>query len=65
VNQQSNDYFAPTVACNSNKCAPERAGVRHTHAGTPDSEQFMSGAPPDIQAGPEVRAPTVDPNGFW
>jgi hypothetical protein len=33
-----------------------RAEVRVTHAGAPDSEQCMSGAPPDIKAGPEVRS---------
>jgi hypothetical protein len=27
--------------------------------GTPDSLQGLSGAPPDSQAGPQVRAPTV------
>jgi hypothetical protein len=37
------------------KCAPARAG------GTPDSLQDLSGAPPDSQAGPQVRAPTVGP----
>jgi hypothetical protein len=37
-----------------------RAEVRVTHAGAPDSEQCMSGAPPDIKADPEVRTPTVN-----
>jgi hypothetical protein len=32
--------------------APARAVVRHAHAGAPDTLQLMSGAPPDIQAGP-------------
>jgi hypothetical protein len=59
VSQRSNDYFAPTVTCRSIKCAPERAEVRHARAGTPDTLQCMSGVPPDIQAGPEDRAPTV------
>jgi hypothetical protein len=59
VNQQSNGYFAPTVTCRSIKCAPERAEVRHARSGAPDTLQCMSGVPPDIQAGPEVRAPTV------
>jgi hypothetical protein len=40
-------------------CAPARAEGRHAHAGAPDTLQCMSGAPPDIQAGPEDRAPTV------
>jgi hypothetical protein len=56
VNQQSNGYFAPTVACNSNKCAPERADHRLAHTGAPDTQQYMSGAPPDIKAGPEDRS---------
>jgi hypothetical protein len=29
--------------------------------GTPDSLQGLSGAPPDRQAGPQDRAPTVEP----
>ena len=47
------------------KCAPARAEVRHAHAGAPDTLQYMSGAPPDIQAGPEDSAPTVDPTALW
>jgi hypothetical protein len=68
-----------TVRCNSgatatsgangylrrNKCAPARAVVRHAHAGAPDTLQYMSGAPPDIQAGPEVRALTVGTQRLW
>jgi hypothetical protein len=50
---------APTVTCRRIKCAPERAEVRHARHGAPDTLQYMSGAPPDIQAGPAVRAPTV------
>jgi hypothetical protein len=37
----------------------KRAEVRHARDGAPDILQYMSGAPLDIQAGPEVRAPTV------
>jgi hypothetical protein len=59
VSQRSNDYLAPTVTCRSIKCAPERAEVRHARCGAPDTLQYMSGVPPDIQAGPAVRAPTV------
>jgi hypothetical protein len=59
VSQRSNDYFAPTVTCRSVKCAPERAEVRHARCGAPDTLQYMSGEPPDIKAGPAVRAPTV------
>jgi hypothetical protein len=60
VSQRGNDYFAPMVTCRSIKCAPERAEVRHARSGAPDTLQCMSGVPPDIQAGPEVRAPTVE-----
>jgi hypothetical protein len=59
VSQRSNGYFAPTVTCRSIKCAPERAEVRHARSGAPDTLQYMSGVPPDIQAGPAARAPTV------
>jgi hypothetical protein len=50
---------APTVTCRRIKCTPERAEVRHARHGAPDTLQCMSGAPPDIQTGPAVRAPTV------
>jgi hypothetical protein len=50
---------APTVTCRRIKCAPEHAEARYARAGAPDTLQYMSGAPPDIQAGPAVRAPTV------
>jgi hypothetical protein len=46
-------------------CAPARAEVRHAHPGAPDTLQYMSGAPPDIQAGPEDRAPTVGTQRLW
>jgi hypothetical protein len=59
MSQRSNGYFAPTVACRSIKCVPERAEVRHARSGTPDTLRYMSGVPPDIQAGPTIRAPTV------
>jgi hypothetical protein len=62
VSQRSNDYSAPTVTCYSIKCALERAEVRHARSGAPDTLQYMSGVPPDIQAGPAVRAPTSEPN---
>jgi hypothetical protein len=42
-----------------------RAEGRRAHTGAPDTEQFMSGAPPDIEAGPEVRAPTVRFQRHW
>jgi hypothetical protein len=43
------------------KCAPARAEVRHAHAGAPDTLQFMSGAPPDIQAGPASELQRSEP----
>jgi hypothetical protein len=59
VSQLSNGYFAPTVDCNVlNACLrAQRSSARA--GGTPDSLQDLSGAPPDSQAGPHVRAPTV------
>jgi hypothetical protein len=56
---------APTATCDALNARAARAEDRHAHAGAPDNLQYMSGAPPDIQAGPEDRAPTVDPNDFW
>jgi hypothetical protein len=59
VSQRSNGYFAPTVVCNALN-ARQRAQRSRAHAGgTPDSLQDLSGAPPDSQAGPQDRAPTV------
>jgi hypothetical protein len=59
MSQRSNGYFAPTVDCNAlNACLrAQRSSARA--GGTPDSLQDLSGAPPDSQAGPHVRAPTV------
>jgi hypothetical protein len=50
-----------TVDCNRIQCATVRAEVRARAGGAPDSLQDLSGAPPDSQAGLQVRAPTVDP----
>jgi hypothetical protein len=64
-----------TVRCDSGAMATSRATVdcntlnarlrAHRSSaragGTPDSLQGLSGAPPDIQAGPQDRAPTVEP----
>jgi hypothetical protein len=38
-----------------------RAEVRAAPEGAPDSEQWLSGAPPDCPVVPAVRAPTVEP----
>jgi hypothetical protein len=56
--------LAPTATCVALN-ARQRAEVRHAHAGAPDTQQYMSGAPPDIQAGPEVRAPMVGTQRPW
>jgi hypothetical protein len=64
-----------TVRCDSGAMATSRAMVdcntlnarlraqrsRARAGGTPDSLQGLSGAPPDSQAGPQVRAPIVEP----
>jgi hypothetical protein len=50
-----------TVVCNRIKCATVRARIRARAGGAPDSLQDMSGAPPDSPEGPQVRAPTVEP----
>jgi hypothetical protein len=56
---------APTATCDALNACAARAEVRHAHTGAPDNLQCMSGAPPNIQAGPEDRTPTVESNGFW
>jgi hypothetical protein len=38
-----------------------RAESEQEPEGTPDSEQYLSGAPPDCPVAPAVRAPTVEP----
>jgi hypothetical protein len=62
-----------TVRCDSGATTTSRATVdynalnarlraqrsRTRAGGTPDNLQGLSGAPPDSQAGPQVRAPTV------
>jgi hypothetical protein len=47
VSQRSNDYFVPTVVCNTlNACLrAQRSSARA--GGTPDSLQDLSGVPPD------------------
>jgi hypothetical protein len=58
VSQRCNGYFAPTVDCNALN-ARQRPQKSARAGGTPDSLQGLSGAPPDSQVGPHVRAPTV------
>jgi hypothetical protein len=60
VSQRSNDYFAPTVDYNTFNARQRAQRSRARAGGTPDSLQDLSGAPPDSQAGPHVRAPTVE-----
>jgi hypothetical protein len=43
---------APTATCDAFNARQKHAVVRHAGAGAPDTLQFMSGAPPDITAGP-------------
>jgi hypothetical protein len=62
VSQRSNGYFAPTVDCNALNARQRTQRSRARAAGTPDSLQDLSGAPPDSQAGPHVRAPTIRTN---
>jgi hypothetical protein len=52
-----------TVDYNRIKCATVRARVRACAGGAPDCLQDLSGAPPDSPEAPQVRAPTVEPNG--
>jgi hypothetical protein len=53
---------SPATAINARQSAQ---AFRHAHAGAPDTLQYMSGAPPDLQAGPEVRTPTVESQRLW
>jgi hypothetical protein len=48
-----------TVDCNTLNARLRAQRSRARAGGTPDSLQGLSGAPPDNQAGPQVRAPTV------
>jgi hypothetical protein len=64
-NSGATAILAPTATCDALNARAARAEVRHAHAGAPDNLQCMSGAPPDIQAGPEVRAPTVGTQRHW
>jgi hypothetical protein len=48
-----------TVDCNALNARLRAQRSRARAGGTPDSLQGLSGAPPDSQAGPQDRAPTV------
>jgi hypothetical protein len=58
---RSNGYFARNGRLQRIKCASARAEDRARAGGTLDSLQDLSGAPPDSQAGPQVRASTIEP----
>jgi hypothetical protein len=60
-NNEATTTSAPTATCGRIKCAPAHAEVRHAHAGAPDTLQCMSGAPPDIQAGPASELQRSEP----
>jgi hypothetical protein len=49
-----------TVDCNALNARLRVQRSRARVGGTPDSLQGLSGAPPDSQAGPQDRAPTVE-----
>jgi hypothetical protein len=65
MRQRSNGYTAPTVVCN---ITVKRYSAR-LHAqkseqapqGAPDSEQLLSGAPPDCPVSQKSEASTVEP----
>jgi hypothetical protein len=59
VSQRSNVYLAPMVDYNALNARQHAQRSRARTGGTPDSLQDLSGAPPDSQAGPHIRAPTV------
>jgi hypothetical protein len=50
-----------TVDCNALNARLRAQRSRARAGSTPDSIQGLSGAPPDSQAGPQDRAPTVEP----
>jgi hypothetical protein len=50
-----------TVDCNALNARLRAQRSRARAGGTPNSLQGLSGAPPDSQAGPQDRAPTVEP----
>jgi hypothetical protein len=65
VCQRSNGYFAPmvvykgTVKVNSARLRAQKS--EKAPEGAPDTEQDLSGAPPDCPVDPLVRAPMVEP----
>jgi hypothetical protein len=55
----------PTVVCKSEQCVntaqTTRAELEQAQEGAPDSEQGLSGAPPDYPVAQLLEAPTVEP----
>jgi hypothetical protein len=64
-NSGATTISAPTATYDALNARAVRAEVRRAHTGAPDTQQYMSGAPPDIKAGPEVRTPTVGIQRHW
>jgi hypothetical protein len=63
-NSGATTISTPTASCDAFNARQKRAVVRHAGAGAPDNLQFMSGAPPDIKAGPKTELQRSNPNGF-
>jgi hypothetical protein len=63
-NSGATTISAPTATYDSLNARAARAEVRHAHACAPDTQQYMSSAPPDIQAGQKTELQWSEPNGF-
>ena len=63
-NSGATAILAPTATCDAFNARQKRAVDRHAGAGAPDNLQFMSGAAPDIKAGPETELQRSNLNGF-
>jgi hypothetical protein len=55
---------APTATCNALNARQRAQRSRARAGGAPDSLQCLSGAPPDILAGPQVRTQRSNSNGL-
>jgi hypothetical protein len=58
---RSNDYQRQRSSAKVNSAQTACAESEQAPKGAPDSEQWLSGAPPDCPVAPLVRAPTVEP----
>jgi hypothetical protein len=63
-NSEATTISTPTATCDAFNARQKRAVVRHAGTSAPDNLQFMSGAPPDIKAGPVSELQRSNPNGF-